>query len=294
MRGSPFVRFWRALVRISRETYHLWQKNRLGLQAAGLAFYLALALGPLVLILTDAATLVVGPRLAAPDILDPLQPVIGSHATRIVEDLATSVIRRSQTALPSIFSVALLLVGSAGIFEQLKATLNAIWDLPASRRGGVVSVLKNRFLSVLLVAVYTLVILVLLTSSALVADANNAITQFAPFLGHSVDIGHPAASLLAMTLLIGVTFKVLPDTRVRWRDVWLGAFFTAVLFTAGQFLIGTFLARSGFETAYGRATAMVVVLVWLYYSAEIYLLGAAFTRACAERTDASRAGAARA
>lgn len=155
--------------------------------------------------------------------------------------------------------------------------------MPLHGRRGIVAALKNRFLSVLLVAACTLVILVLLTTTASIAAINQSIMQSAPFLGKSLNVAQPVVSFAAVTLIFGVTFKMLPDTAVRWSDVWLGASITSLLFIVGQFCIGLFMARSGLETTTGRATAMVVLLLWLYYSAQIYLLGAVFTRAYATR-----------
>jgi membrane protein len=273
----------RAFWAIVRRSLDIWQLHRVSLQAAGLAFYLALSLGPLLIILTAAVGVFVGQSSAESDVLSPLQPLIGEHATGILRGLAAGVERRSSTLLPSALSLALLLVGAAGIFEQLKQTLDGIWEVPLRGRRGIVAALKNRFLSVLLVAACTLVILVLLTTSASMAAIDQSIMQAAPFLGKSLNVAQIVVSFVAVTLIFGVTFKLLPDAAVRWSDVWLGASITSLLFIVGQFCIGLFMVRSGLETTTGRATAMVVLLLWLYYSAQIYLLGAVFTRAYATR-----------
>ena len=271
MKSSP----WRALAK----TYDIWRNQHLSLQAAGLAFYFALSLGPLLIILTDVVALIVGQKSAQTDLLAPLQPTIGAHAIRFIEALESTVLKRSNTALPSIVSIIVLLVGSAGIFEQLKETLDGIWETKPNAKFGILLALKNRFFSVVLVAACAMLILLLVSMSALVAQANADIIQAAPFLGKSGNIVHPVVSIVALTIVFGVTFKMLPDAPVRWSDVWIGAASTAVLIALGQFLIGLFMARTGMETTRGFATAVVVLLLWLYYSAQIYLLGAAFTRA---------------
>jgi len=272
-----------SFIRLIRDAIRQWRINRLSREAAALAFFLALSLAPLLVILTEIVGLVVGKQSAEADILAPMKQLLGAHAAGAMRGLAAGLTRRTATALPSVASVILILVGAAGAFEQIKDALNAVWKSPSHLRGGLVSIIRKRFLSVVLVAGSALLVLVLLAATTVVAEANHYVTGFAPAIGRSLSVANGFVSLAAMTLLFGVTFRVLPDAAVKWSDVWFGAALTAILFILGQFVIAFFLARSGLETAYGRATAMVVVLVWLYYSAQIYVFGAAFTRAYAVR-----------
>jgi membrane protein len=264
------------------DAWRLWKIHRLPLQAAGLAFYLALSLGPLLIILTDIAGLFVNPQSAEADILSPLRPLLGGHAVGAIRGLAITFSHHSSSVLPSTASVIILFLGAAGIFEQLKETLDAIWQVPVSR-SGLLGVVRNKFLSVLTVASAILLILILLTSTTLIAGLTSDMTATEPALARSLSVLNLAVSFAVITVLFGVTLKLLPDAMVRWKDVWFGATCTSVMFIAGQFLIGFFLARSGLESTFGRATAMVVILLWLYYSAQIYLFGAVLTRAFAMR-----------
>jgi membrane protein len=266
---------------ISRDSVRQWQTHRLSFQAAGLAFYLALSLAPLLIILIEIGGLFVGRSNAEKDILGPLKQLIGAHAAGAMRGLAAGFFKRPSTVFTSIVSIILLLLGAAGVFEQLKQTLDEVWGVKP-RGGGILSMLRRRSLSVLLVVGSVIVVLVLVAVTTFIAEANFAAGGFAPTAWSLYTI-NLLISLAATTLLFGVTFKVLPDTGVRWTDVWAGAAITALLFIAGQFLIGFFMARSGLETEYGRATAMVVILVWLYYSAQVYLFGATITRAYAVR-----------
>jgi membrane protein len=265
-----------------RDSVGQWQTHRLSFQAAGLAFYLALSLAPLLIILIEIGGLFVGRSTAERDILGPLKQLIGAHATGAIRGLAAGFFKRPSTALTSIVSIVLLLLGAAGVFEQLKQTLDEVWGVKPRGGGGILFMLRRRSLSVVLVAGSVLLILVLVAVTTFIAEANYTAGGFAP-TGWSLYTINLLISLAATTLLFGVTFKVLPDTSVGWTDVWAGAAITALLFIAGQFLIGFFMARSGLETEYGRATAMVVILVWLYYSAQVYLFGATITRAYAVR-----------
>jgi membrane protein len=272
----------RTFVELLRDSVEQWQLHRLSFQAAGLTFYLALSLAPLLIILTEIGGLFVGKSTAESDILGPLKQLIGAHATGAIRGLAASFTRRPSTALPYLISVILLLVGAAGVFEQLKQTLDEIWGVKPHGGGGILYMLRMRSLSVLLVAGSVLLILILVAVTTLIAEASHAGSGFAS-VHWSIYATNLLISLSATTLLFGVTFKVLPDTKIRWTDVWAGAAITAILFIAGQFLIGFLMARSGLETAYGRATVMVVILVWLYYSAQVYLFGATITRSYAAR-----------
>ena len=272
----------RAFEQLLRDSIGQWQINRLSFQAAGLAFYVALSLAPLLFILTEIGGIFVGRTKAETDILGPLKQLIGAHATGAIRGLAAGFTRGPSTALLSIVSIVLLLVGAAGVFEQLKQTLNEIWGVKSRGGGGIIFMLRRRSLSMLLVAGSVLLILILLAVTTFIAETKYTAGGFVP-AGWSQYTINLLISLATTTLLFGVTFKVLPDTEVRWSDVWAGAAITAFLFIAGQFLIGFFMARSGLETAHGRATAMVVILIWLYYSAQVYLFGATITRAYAAR-----------
>jgi membrane protein len=252
----------------------------LPLQAAGLAFYVALSLGPLLIILIQVVGLFVGARSAEQDILSPVKPFIGGHATGVLRGLAATFMHRTSSVVPSGLSLILLYLGAAGIFEQLKETLDAIWDVPIVPRG-MLQIARTKLLAVAAVAGVIALILLLVAATTLLASASP--DNASPLVARLLEAASFVLSLVVATVIFALTFKVLPDTRVLWRDVWLGSAVTAVGFIAGQLALSYFMARSGLETAYGRAAAMVVILVWLYYSAQIYLFGALFTRVYANR-----------
>ena len=265
-----------------RDSVGLWQAHRLSFQAAGLAYYLALSVAPVIIILTEIGGLVVGRTTAETDVLGPLGQLIGAHATGAIRGLVAAFFKRPSTALLSVVGIALLVLGAAGVFDQVKQTLDEIWGVKLRSVRGIFYVLRRSSLSVLLVGASVLLILMLVSATTYIAAAIHTAGASSPVVWSLYSI-NLLVSLAATSLLFGVTFKVLPDTKVRWSDVWAGAVCTAVLFIAGQFLIGFVLARSGLETQYGRATGMVVVLLWLYYSAQVFLFGATMTQAYAER-----------
>lgn len=248
-----------------------------------MAFYVALSLGPLLIILIQIVGLFVGAKSAEQDILTPLKPFIGGHATGVLRGLAATFMHRTSTVVPSGLSLILLYLGAAGIFEQLKETLDMIWQVPTAPRG-ILQIARTKLLAVMAVAGVIALILLMVAATTVIASAAADLAKSAPLVVRLLGIGVFVLSAVAATLLFGFTFKALPDTQVHWRDVWLGSAVTALGFIVGQLLLSYFMAHSGLETAYGRAAAIVVILVWLYYSAQIYLFGALFTRVYAKRT----------
>jgi membrane protein len=234
----------------------------------------ALSLGPLLIILVQIAGLFVGPRTAEQDILTPVRPFIGGHATGVLRGLAAAFMHRTSSVVPSGLSLILLYLGAAGIFEQLKETLDTIWQVPIIPRG-ILQIARTKLLAVIAVAGVVALILLMIAASTLLATASGDISS--PLVVRFLEVALFALSLCITTLVFALTFKTLPDAQVRWRDVWLGSALTATGFILGQLGLSYFMAHSGLETAYGRAAALVVILVWLYYSAQIYLFGALFT-----------------
>jgi membrane protein len=270
------------LIRLFHETLGQWRALRLTLQAAGLAFYVALSLGPLLIILIQIVSLFVGTRSAAHDILTPIRPFIGGHATGVLYGLAATFAHRTSSVVPSGLSLILLYLGAAGIFEQLKEALDTIWQVPAAPRG-ILQIARTKLLAVMAVAGVIALILLMVGATTLLPSAAAHLAKSVPLALKLVGVGGFVLSLVVTTLLFGFTFRALPDTSVLWREVWLGSGVTALLFIVGQLALSYFMAHSGLETAYGRAAAIVVILVWLYYSAQIYLFGALFTRVYATR-----------
>lgn len=249
-----------------------------------MAFYVALSLGPLLIIVIQIVSLFVGSSSAERDILTPVKPFIGGHATGALRGLAATFQNRTSSFVPSGVSLVLLFLGAAGIFEQLKETLDMIWQVPITPRG-ILHVARTKLLAVSAVAGVIALILVMIGATTLMASAGADLAKSSPVVVKILGAGAFVLSFVVTTLLFGFTFKALPDTPVRWGDVWLGSSVTAVLFIIGQLLLSYFMAHSGLETAYARAAAMVVILVWLYYSAQIYLFGAVFTHEYAKQRD---------
>jgi membrane protein len=256
-------------------------------QAAALSYYTIFALPPLLAVILLIVGTVIDPR----DVQGQLQQQIGALMGPAAADQIRTILQqvhhpRGGGLLPTVLSVGALVLGAAGAFGQLQAALNRAWEVaPDPAQGGFKQFLLKRVFSFGMVLAVAFFLLVSLAVSA-------ALTAFGGALGAMLPEGVSATllqvitqvvSLVVVVALFAAIFKVLPDARVAWRDVWVGAFATAVLFVVGKFLIGFYLGRTNPGQAFGAAASLAVLFVWVYYSSMILLLGAEFTEAWANR-----------
>lgn len=246
---------------------------------AAVAFYTALSLSPLLLVVVAIAGLAFGQEAARGEIVQQIHGVVGKEATVLIEQMITKSFSTSGGIWAGIIALATLVFGASGVFAGLQGSLNAIWQVPGKQqKGGVLVVIRERLLSFSLVCGTAFLLLVSLVFNAVLSAISGRIagwmmpewTLLAQVLNFVVTLG-------LTTLLFAMIFKWLPETDLAWSDVWVGAAVTAVLFALGRFLIGLYLGRASVGTAYGAAGAFVVLLVWIYYSTQILLLGAELT-----------------
>jgi membrane protein len=263
-----------------RDTIDLWLSRYAFQHAGALAFYTLFSLAPLLIILIAIASAVLGEEAARGEIAGQIDDLIGPQAAEAVQ----WAVRRSRVSeaglLPTVLGIAALLFGSTTAFAQLQASLNQFWDVVAKpSRSSIVVFLTSRLISLGLV----LLIGFLLLTSLVVSMSIAAVIQFAeewiPVHAVVVTVVDMMASLLIATVLFAMIFKILPDVRLRWRDMWQGAFVTALLFVGGQSVISLYLTRTAPASTYGAAGSLVMVLLWVYYSSLILFFGAAWTRA---------------
>jgi membrane protein len=263
-----------------RQAFELWSARNAFQHAGSLAFYTLFSLAPLLIILITIIGVVLGEEAATGEISAQIEELIGMPAAAAVEEA----VRRSRIEeagfLPTLLGGGALLFGATTVFAQLQSSLNQFWDVVARpTRSGIMVFIKTRLLSLGLVLIIGLLLLI----SFMVSMGLTALIRFAQdwmpvpaLVVSAVDI---AFSLLIVTVLFAMIFKVLPDVHLHWGDMWRGAFITAVLFVLGRYLISLYLMRVAPATAYGAAGSLVVVLFWVYYSALILFFGVAFTRA---------------
>jgi membrane protein len=276
----PIKSLWSVTIHAAQDW---WEDNCLRL-AASLAYYTALSLAPLVLLLVGVVGMVLGREQVAGQLAAQLESLMGPAGRDLVTSILTTTSPRGGT-WATVVGLVTLVIGATAVFGELQTTMNLIWQVrpaPTNRVwAGIRTWLKARVFSLALVFALAFLLLVSLVISAALAGAAALLWGPEPaLLSRLVEI---AISLLVLTLVFALFFTYVPDAEIRWRDVWLGGIMTAVLFTVGKTAIGYYLGYASVGSAYGAAGSMVVLLVWVYYSALIVFFGAEFTQAWATR-----------
>lgn len=265
--------------RLIMRTYEEWSFDQAFLHAAALGFYTLFSMAPILIIAVAVAGFFLGPEAARGELREQVEEMIGGESAEVVEAAVMEADPERVGFLQSLIGFLLLIVGATTVFHQLQRSLNQIWRVVAKpSRSGILIFIKARILSLALVLTIGFLLLV----SLILSMAITALVQYAEELipvPKSVLTGADLViSLIVFTVLFGLIFKVLPDVHLRWKDVWKGAFLTAVLFSIGQYLISIYLTYAGPASIYGAAGALVAVIFWVYYSGLILLFGAEFIK----------------
>ena len=269
----------------------VWTDANASAMGAAVAFYTIFAIAPLFILVLALAGVVFGHQAAQGELFAEIQKLIGRNGSQSVQSLLTAARQPKASLLATIIGFATLYIGANSVFIQLQQALNAIWNIRL-KSSGLRRFFKYRFLSFLALLGIGFILLVSLIISAALDAIGKWMSGVVPahfIIWKIIDF---STSLAIITLLFAMIFKMLPDVRIAWRDVWVGSLITALLFTIGKFLLGAYLGRSSLSSAYGALGSFVVVLLWVYYSAQILLFGAAFVRVYADRYGShSRPGA---
>ncbi|HEY0456363.1 MAG TPA: YhjD/YihY/BrkB family envelope integrity protein [Verrucomicrobiae bacterium] len=258
------------------------EDNVLRLSAA-LAYYSIFSLGPLLIIMVGLAGFFLGEGTVRHEIIEQLKSFFGERSAQVLESMMT-VHSKKSGLITTIVGVVMLLLGASGVFGQLQDALNTIWEVKSQPGKGILAFLRNRFLSfsmVLGIGFLLLVSMVLTTVLTSVTGSLNHKLAISEFLAHLVTF---FVNFAVITLLFAMIFKILPDVKIRWRDVWVGAIGTALLFTAGKYLLALYLGRESTISAYGAAGPVVLIFLWVYYASVILFLGAEFTQVYTKQT----------
>jgi membrane protein len=256
-----------------------WIEDKAPRLAAALAYYTAFSLPPLLVLLVGIAGLVYGADVVRERMTNEISELLGSDSALLLAD-AVDEAENTGTGAAVVIGIGALLLGATGVFGQLQDALNTIWEVPPKKSGGLWRLIRSRLVSLAAVFGTGFLLLVSLAVSAAVGgiiDMVGRIDALEPLLV-ALDLGVSAG---VITVMFALMFKFLPDTDVAWRDVWFGAFITAVLFVIGKFGIGLYLSMSEVGSAYGVAGSLILILVWIYYSALILFFGAELTQAWA-------------
>jgi membrane protein len=268
----------KTLFQLLRDTLNEFNTDKAPRLAAALAYYTAFSIAPLLLVVISIAGLVWN-REAVQDQLDnQIRGLVGIETAQTVQDLVASANHPETGVVATVIGVVTLLLGAAGVFGQLQDALNTVWGVQPRPNQGILAMLRSRFLSFTMVFGIGFMLLVSLVISAILSALNGWLISRLPFSEFVLQASTFIISFGVITLLFAVIYKVLPDAKISWRDVWVGAAVTALLFSIGKSLIGLYIGSSSTASAYGAAGSFVVLLLWIYYSAMIFLFGAEFTQ----------------
>ncbi len=266
-----------------KDTFSEWTEDKAPRLGAALAYYSIFSIAPLLVIAVAVAGLVFGEDAAQGKLVDEIKGTVGEPMALALQQLLANASKPGWGTGAGIIGIVLLLFGAAGVFVQMQDALNTIWKVEPKPGRGVWGIIQDRFPSFMMVlgtGIFLVAALVVTTGlSAIHGSIGDAIPG-GPVLWQWVN---QIVFFALITLLFAMLYRFVPDAHVAWRDVWIGAALTALLFTIGKFLLGWYLGRGSVTSPYGAAGSLVVILLWVYYSAQILLFGAEFTRVYAER-----------
>lgn len=266
-----------------RDTYQEWQADKVPRLAAALAYYTIFSIAPLLIVVIAVAGFAFGTEAVTGRLYGDIQGLVGEDAALTIQEIIANSSRPSDNMLATIIGVVTLLLGAGGVFGQLQEALNTVWGVEPKPGQGILEIVKDRFFSFTMVLGVGFLLLVSLVISTVISAVNTFAASLLPGSEFLFQILNQVISFVVITFLFGMIYKVLPDVKIEWRDVWVGAAITALLFTIGKFLIGLYLGNSSISSTYGAAGSFAVILVWIFYSAQILLFGAEFTQVYAKR-----------
>jgi membrane protein len=272
----------RAVWSLLGATFGDWYEDRAQRMGAALAYYTIFALTPGLVLVMALAGLLLGPG-AESQIIEQIHDLIGEQGAKAIE----ATVRSARATPPGTAEMALALVtlvlGLWGVFGELQDGLNTIWGVTPKPGRRVRDIVKERFWSFAMVVGTGFLLLVSLVVTAWLAAVGTYVSDLLPAPAWALEALNSVLSLAVITGAFALIFKLLPDVTIAWRDVWLGAAVTSLLFTVGKFLIGLYLGKSAVASAYGAAGSLVIIVVWVYYTAQILLFGAEFTKVWTKR-----------
>lgn len=263
-----------------KETFENWSKHKTSRLAAALAYYTVFSLQPLLIMVIAIAGSVLGEEAAKGQIFSQLHDLIGQEGAKAIEMIIVGAANSGMTfsLSTSLISLGILIFGATAVVIQLQDALNTIWEVNPKPGHMIKTFLFRRLLSFSMIMGVVFMLMVSLVLSATLGIFNDYLGELIPGMEFILPILDMVISLAVISLLFAMMFKYLPDVKIAWKDVMMGAVLTALLFNLGKYLIGLYIAESTFSSAYGAAGSLVVLLAWIYYSAQILFLGAEFTQ----------------
>ncbi|WP_183576041.1 YihY/virulence factor BrkB family protein [Mucilaginibacter sp. X5P1] len=250
--------------------------------SASLAYYTIFSLAPLLVLILALIGIFLRDESNRELLYVQIQHYVGLNASDQIKSIIKNYAFNSKSGVALITGIGILLLGASSMFVEIQDSLNTIWRVKAKPKKGWLKLLQNRFLSFSLIASLGFLLLVSLLVNIVITALSNKIDHFFPGVEIIISVVNLAITLVVIMVLFGIIFKVLPDVKISWKDVRTGAFFTALLFMLGQYLIGLYIKTFANSSAYGAAGSLIVILIWIYYTSAILYIGAEFTQVYAE------------
>ena len=266
---------------LAKEAGLQWLAHKDARMGAALSYYSVFSIGPLILIAVAIAGFVFGREAVQGEVTNALKGLLGENGAQAINGMLASADKPREGLVATVVGIVTLIFAAIGVVVQLKDAFNTVWEVEEPKAAGIWGFVRTYVLSFAAVLAIGFLLLVSMVMTAGLAAAGKFVGSYVPEA--ALQITGFLVSFAMISLLFAMMFKWMPDAPVRWRDVWLGAIGTAALFEIGKFLIGLYIGKQGLESTYGAASSLVVVLIWVYYSAQLVLLGAEFTHAQAKQ-----------
>jgi membrane protein len=265
-----------------KDTYAGWSKANAPVLGAALAFYTIFSLAPIFIIVVAVVGFIVGQESVQIYLVGQIAQFVGQANAATIMQIIQHSYRIGSGLKATVIAVILVLVGSTTALVMLKNALDTIWGVKNSQ-GGLINMIKNRLMSLLVVFFVGLLLFLSMILNSVISAVRLFLDDYMSIPYGLITLSNDVLMILLLTLLFAMLFKILPDAKISWGDVWMGGAITALLFALGKFFLGLYLARSTISSAYGAAGSLVVILMWVYYSAQILFWGAAFTQVYARK-----------
>jgi membrane protein len=274
---------WRNFFSMLKQAYDEWNANNVPRLGAALAYFSVFAIAPLLIIALAIGGMVFGEEAAQENLAENLEDTMGAPMASAIQSMLANARGTGQTTVATLSGVVVLLFAAAGVFRQLRAALNVVFQAPEPPSTGIWQTIREQIFSFSMVLGVGFLLIASLLINVILTSMNVTLERYlpgGPILWQFVDF---AVSFAVVTTLFALIYKYVPSVEIAWRDIWPGAALTAALFTLGRILLAWYLGRASTTSSYGAAASLVVILLWVYYASQILLYGAAFTRVYAER-----------
>jgi membrane protein len=281
------MKFLSELPNLIKLAYQGWKEDRASRLSAALAYYTIFSLAPLLVIVIAITGLIWEADVVRTQLLNQIQSLVGAEGASFVADLITNTGSPAEDIVATIIGIITLLFGALGVFNELHNSLNIIWEVKEEKPKGFLQTIKkviiDRLLSFTMILGIGFLLLVSLVISAGLSATQETIGNALPLSEVILQIVNTVISIGVITILFALMYKFLPDAEIAWRDVWVGAFITSIFFSLGKTAIGLYLGNSAVASSFGAAGSLVLLLLWIYYSAQILFFGAEFTQVYANK-----------